>query len=376
VTVTTFPLYNSPVPFVQTRGQQFVLGGQPFYFAGSNTYYLTYSSNLMVDALMDATQSLGLKVIRTWAFLDMGSLDGSMRSTTPPGPKGGVYFQCWDPASAAPAYNDSATGLQHLDYVINAAAQRGLKLIMPMANNWPDFGGIDQYLAWYNLANHNDFFTDPNARQAYKNWVSHLLNRTNPLNGLKYMDDPTILAWELINEPRCAGDGPSLLNWIAEMSAFVKQTDPNHLVAVGDEGFFNRELSGDWTYDGSQGADFEAFLSVPQIDFGTFHLYPDGFGTHAGFADYWINDHIAAGLRANKPVIMEEFGIKDPAARNQDYEDWLGKIYAQDGAGDLVWMLADKQDDGTLYQGDVYTLYTTTMPACIPAHAAQMSART
>jgi hypothetical protein len=39
-------------------------------------------------------------------------------------------------------------------------------------------------------------------------------------------------------------------------------------------------------------------------------------------------------------------------------------------------MLADKQDNGSLYQGDEYTLYTTTMPACIPAHAAQMSART
>ena len=26
--------------------------------------------------------------------------------------------------------------------------------------------------------------------------------------------------------------------WVAEMSAFVKRVDPNHLVTIGEEGFF------------------------------------------------------------------------------------------------------------------------------------------
>jgi mannan endo-1,4-beta-mannosidase len=41
--------------------------------------------------------------------------------------------------------------------------------------------------------------------QAYKNWISHLLNRENTYNGLLYKNDPTIFGWELANEPRCAG---------------------------------------------------------------------------------------------------------------------------------------------------------------------------
>jgi mannan endo-1,4-beta-mannosidase len=362
--------------FIRTRGTQFTLLGESFYFAGSNTYYLPHKSKFMVDAVLDDAKSLGLRVMRTWGFLDMGSLDGSVASVDPPGPKDGVYFQYWDPLTSAPVYNDGPTGLEHLDYAVYAAGQRGLKVILPLVNNWPDFGGVDQYVAWYGLTSHNDFYTDSNTRQAYKNWVSHLLNRTNIYTGLKYRDESTIMAWELINEPRCIGDGVSLLNWVTEMSAFVKQTDPNHLVAVGDEGFFSRSLSPDWTYDGSQGVDFEAFLGVPTIDFGTFHLYPDGFGKPIDFGSYWIDDHLAAGSRAGKPIILEEYGLKDPVRRDDVYQSWLDRIYTQDGGGDLFWMLAGNQDDQSLYPDfDQYTLYSESAPASIRTHAAQMAAR-
>lgn len=33
-----------------------------------------------------------------------------------------------------------------------------------------------------------------------------LLTRKNHLTGVEYRDDPTILAWELMNEPRCTTD--------------------------------------------------------------------------------------------------------------------------------------------------------------------------
>lgn len=363
--------------FIQASATQFTLNGSPFYFAGSNTYYLTYKSKFMVDAVLDSAKALGLRLIRTWGFLDMGSLDGSVPSVAPPGPKEGVYFQYWDPSNSAPAYNDGPSGLEHLDYAIYAAGQRGLGVILPFVNNWPDFGGIDQYVAWYGLASHNDFYTDSNTRQAYKNWVSHLVNRTNIYSGVKYQDDSTIVAWELANEPRCAGNGASLLNWVAEMSAFIRQTDPNHLVAVGDEGFFNRSLTSDWLYDGSQGLDFEKFLGVPTVDFGTFHLYPDGYGRSGDFGSYWIADHLAAGSRAGKPVVLTEYGLKDPVSRGNVYQGWLNQIYTQGGAGDMFWMLAAQQDDGSLYPDfDQYTLYSSSAPSSIPTHAAQMAART
>ena len=146
-----------PMAFVQARSTQFTLSDQPFYVAGTNNYYLPYKSNLMVNAVLDAAQGLGLKVIRTWGFLDIGSLDGSVLSIKPPGPKEGVYFHYWDPQTAQPAFNDGPAGLEHLDYVVYAAAQRGLRLILPLVNNWQDFGGMDQYVTWYGLNSHQDF---------------------------------------------------------------------------------------------------------------------------------------------------------------------------------------------------------------------------
>ena len=42
--------------------------------------------------------------------------------------------------------------------------------------------------------------------------VRFILTRRNTRNGLAYREDPTILAWDLINEPRCetwkASSGP------------------------------------------------------------------------------------------------------------------------------------------------------------------------
>lgn len=54
--------------FVQALGTQFRLENQAFYFSGANNYYFGYKSNFMVDAVLDAAQSLGLKVIRTCGF--------------------------------------------------------------------------------------------------------------------------------------------------------------------------------------------------------------------------------------------------------------------------------------------------------------------
>lgn len=33
-----------------------------------------------------------------------------------------------------------------------------------------------------------------------------MLNRVNTITNMTYKDDPTIFAWELINEPRCPSD--------------------------------------------------------------------------------------------------------------------------------------------------------------------------
>lgn len=371
--------------FVGTNGHHFWLDGEPVRAVGANNYYMMYTSDHMIDAVLDAAVAMNLQVIRTWAFLDRGSLDGSVPDADPPGPRDGIYFQYWDAEAQRPAYNDGEDGLERLDYIVHAASQRGLKLIMVFTNNWEAFGGMDQYVTWYDLPYHSDFYTDVRVKGAYKDWVAHLVNRVNTHTGVAYKDDPAIFAWELANEPRCRGghdalpaspdcDTGALLAWASEMSTFVKEQAPNHLVAVGDEGFFNRPGEKDWTHSGSEGVDSEAFLELPSVDFGTYHLYPDHWGKSPEWGTEWIREHLKLAKRVGKPVLLEEFGWQDQDSRAEVYRQWLDTIYEQDGAGDLYWMLAAQRDDGSLYPDyDGFTVYASDDVAdLIRAHALRM----
>jgi uncharacterized protein (TIGR03437 family) len=372
--------------FAGVSGAHFTLNDQPFYFAGANNYYLIYKSEFMINSVLDMALAMGLKVVRSWASVDRGSLDGSVPDVDPPGAKEGVYFHYWDPSRGAPAFNDGPDGLQRLDLVVHAAGQRGLKLILPLVNNWQPFGGIDQYVTWYRLHSHHEFYTHPDTRDAYKNWALHLLNRRNVYSGALYKDDPTIFAWELANEPRCQGSieglnargcGPEvLIDWVREMSAFLEQHDSRHMVTVGDEGFFRRTGSDDWLSNGSQGVDFDAFLRTPSIDFGTVHLYPDTWDKDAAWGTQWIEEHIAAGVEADKPVIIEEYGWKEKTTRDGVFRAWLNAVERRGGAADLIWMLGAQQDDGSLYPDyDHYTIYGSAGAPAVAAHAAVMESK-
>lgn len=44
------------------------------------------------------------------------------------------------------------------------------------------------------------------ARNAFKDYVKAILTRRNSITGVLYKDDPTIMAWDLANEPWVLGD--------------------------------------------------------------------------------------------------------------------------------------------------------------------------
>jgi mannan endo-1,4-beta-mannosidase len=344
--------------FVRTSGVQFTDGGKPMLLSGANTYYLCYKSRRMVDAALDAAVRLQCSVVRTWAFLDAGRL--------PDGEKDGVCFQYQD-VNGAVTVRDGDNGLNRLDYVVHAAKARGLRLILPLVNNWTDFGGMARYLEWFGLRFHDEFYTSPDARDRYKLWAETLLQRVNTITGIAYREEPAIAAWELANEPRLKGSEqgkPSsgqirrnvILDWAAEMSGWLRKHDPNHLIAVGDEGFYARGSSRGQLYDGSHGTDFDAFLALPDVDFGTYHMYPEHWN-NANWGEEWIDQHLESGSVAGKPVLLEEYGLQNAALRNRRYASWLDRINAS-GGGALVWMLAAEQDDGTPYPDyDRYTIY-------------------
>ncbi len=174
--------------------------------------------------------------------------------------------------------------------------------MIPFTNNWNDFGGMDQYVRWrdsYFPDNgpwyHDSFYTDATIRQWYKNWIAHLLNRTNSYTGIQYKNDPTIVTWELGNEPRCVSAGAyprssscttqTLTSWaVREMSAYIeaaRQQAPGlgrrrRFLLHPERQPLDRELQ-------CEGIDTIALTKLPNIDVMSFHLYPDHWGTDAAW---------------------------------------------------------------------------------------------
>jgi mannan endo-1,4-beta-mannosidase len=349
----------------------FELGGEPFCFVGTNNYYLSYKPRPMVDDVLSSAQTMGARVVRTWAFIDRGSLDGSVPSVDGEGSKEGVYFQSWDPSSGRPVFNDGAQGLERLDYALFKAEALGLKLVLVLTNNWREFGGMAQYLAWYGHTAHDAFYTDPRVREAYKAWLEHLALRKNHLTGRTYRDDPTIFAWELANEPRSPTGTETrvITDWASDMSRHLKTLDPNHLVAVGDEGFLEGQ-SDHWTYHTDNGVDHRALTALPSIDYGTFHMYPEHWGTGIGWTERWIDDHVSLARELGKPTVLEEYGSKvtrDPLGRITSglperlaqYRAWNERLLAHGGNAAMFWLLAgrDTQRGGLYPDYDQYSVY-------------------
>jgi mannan endo-1,4-beta-mannosidase len=352
-------------PFVVRKGSRLFLQGKPFRFAGSNNYYPIFKSRFMVDALFDKAQANGFTVMRVWGSLDIGNQDGS-NSIDGPGAKEGVYLQYWNGVS--PAYNDGPDGLERLDYIIYKARRSGVKLVIPFVNNWNAFGGMDQYVRWRGGQFHDDFYTDAQIRQWYKNWIAHVLNRVNVFTGIRYKNDPTIMTWELGNEPRCLGAGvyprsetctpATLVAWADDVSAFIKSIDRNHLVSVGDEGFYCTPGAADWTENCNEGPDSIAFTKLKNIDVMSLHLYPESWGKDTAWGTEWIRRHIQDARALGKPVMLGEYGLRDKNRRSAVYKEWTDTVFNTGGNGALYWILSDLQDDGTLYPDfDQFTVY-------------------
>jgi mannan endo-1,4-beta-mannosidase len=330
--------------FVRQEGTSLLLNGEPFRFAGTNNYYMHYKSNEMIDAVLDDAAEMGLNAIRVWGFMEGISHSHTMQH------KPGEY--------TPPEGVNSA--LERLDYTIHQAHRRGIRVVIALTNNWGDFGGMPQYVSWFNGSHHDDFYRNPQMRQAFKNYVKHIINHTNQYTDIALKDDPTIMTWELGNEPRAQSDksGDLLYQWAEEMSDFVRQQAPNQLIALGSEGFFNRPGESDWAYNGNEGVDWERIITLPNINYGTFHLYPEHWGKHNAeqWGTQWIVEHAKAAKAANKPAVLEEYGIGKGEPQNRDliYTKWTNTAYEQGLAGSMFWIL-------TSYEGgskdDLYPDY-------------------
>lgn len=137
---------------------------------------------------------------------------------------------------------------------------------------------IPEMLLPFVAATHDAFYTNANIIAAFEKYIAAWVAR--------YKNEPTIMAWELANEPRCTGStggsatncdpaGSTINAWASKISAYIKSIDPNHLVGLGDEGWFQEANPPTYPYAPGVGIDFVKNLAITTLDFGTVHSYPE-----------------------------------------------------------------------------------------------------
>lgn len=290
-----------PASFVGRDGTDFVVDGDRFRYAGANNNHLPVRQwgERYVDRLLDYVAGHGLSVVRTWGFPPAWTDDEVHL-----GP--GEFRDDW---------------FAHFDYVVAAAKRRGIRLVLPLINNWY---GTDHapspaaYADWSDTAGtKNDFFADEQANEYYRNYVEHFLTRKNPLTGLEYREDPTILMWEVGNQMEYHGErrGESLADWYDAAARHIKSIDDDHLVGTGMAGATG-DVYESWNVRNS----YVATHRSDAIDACCFHTYPvkrwQGETTvreQSAFAEF-VRSHVReAHDRVGKPVYFGEFGaIVDP----------------------------------------------------------------
>lgn len=296
-----------------------------------------------------------MDVVRTWAFMDGddGSFDGRSMQ-----PRRGTF----------PEENFLA-----LDELLAELRAREMRAILTLTNQWEDYGGIDRYARWAreegetSTGRREDFFASAKCREFFEAFVRAVVTRRNAITGELYEDDPTIFSYQLINEPRIAGDasGDVFDAWATHFGTFIKRLDhEKHLVSVGTEGFFMHDGANEINPFGGadrQGVDIDRLHRNDAIDFICVHVWADNWmdsdeESKLRFLDRWVREHIARSKSSSKPVIFEEFGKKRPLAVRDAFFTRVFELLREDderSSGALLWLFS--AEDVEDYDG--FTVY-------------------
>ncbi|MEO8084584.1 MAG: hypothetical protein ABI780_12240 [Ardenticatenales bacterium] len=164
---------------LQRDGDRFVLDGQPVFLFGLNATMLMDREvkEDQIEPLVAALGERGVNTIRVW------------------------FFEDEDPDRFA--------------RLLDSGARHGVRFVVTLADNV--FKGRD----WFG------------GKEDEKRYRPHLARTVE-----RFKDRPEVAAWELINEPNCAGNPTqecldTIKGWLRARAAEVKAIDACHLVSTG-----------------------------------------------------------------------------------------------------------------------------------------------
>lgn len=331
--------------FVSTNGARFVVDGQAFRFTGANAavIYGDEEREHMDETFRQAALD-GVRVVRVWAFGESSEDDGR---------PGGVTRDEWlkpHPFRRGPDdWNEEA--FENLDRVLSEAARNNLRVLICLGNWWRDTGGVVRYLRWAGLPDAADdtqpfginverampFYTNVETRRLFREHVRRIVARRNSITGVMYRDDPTIFGYELMNEAQApTGRWAERRAWMAEMSAYVKSLDPDHLIAPGTWGYRTSWERREWLEE----------HRLPTIDYCDAHIYPrddtDSFVDSPEALREFIDNRAAAALSINKPLVMGEFGMATEGYKDYSQAVWFRAYFesaARAGVGGAIYWI-------------------------------------
>ncbi|MCM3887279.1 cellulase family glycosylhydrolase [Frankia sp. R82] len=331
--------------FVTRAGSALQLAGRPFRFVGFNVF----------DAAATAHYKCAWWSRRTDAELtaDFRYMRDRAGATV-------VRFWAFQP------YTRGGTDFSGMDRVIRSAQANGMRVIPVLENQWRDCTTSADRSAksayqgdtWYTQGYQVPY---GNASISYRDYVSRIVEH--------YRDEPTILAWMMMNEAetkaRDSQNRSALVGFADDIGHLIKSIDPHHLVTLGTQS------NG---APGASGPDFAAVYSLPSLDLAEVHDWATrGSDTEAmpgSVADRTLPAvtspqcartdgaplacsfaNTAATL--HKPLIVGESGIAatDGATRSRRADLIAAKMQAafQAGAsGYLVWQFNNVVDTQNL----------------------------
>jgi mannan endo-1,4-beta-mannosidase len=323
--------------FVLRDGTRLTLGGETFRYGGPNIEWLgleaygpldsmgpRYPSHFEVDDAMDTAKAMGARVIRSQTLGDSIGCD-----------------LCIEPKLGE--FNPEA--FKHIDYALKAAHDRGLRLILTLAGDcaYCELGGTGEYFKDMGPNGVKAFFNDPKVIARFEAHIAALLNHKNSLTGIRYKDDPTILAWEncnacgiLVTFTDSGANLAQYVGWVDTIGSFIKSIDTKHLYE-DNSSFFIFDKSG-------------AVLDTKTVDIITSEYYPHWdkvFSMGEPTTAETFPKHASKVTSHGKVYVVNEFGWDNTNwATPADLEKVLTTMKNDPRiSGDLFWALQAHNDE-------------------------------